>query len=232
VRTVIFDWGGTLTPWRDVDQLAGWRTYADVLHAGDTGRAAELAAALLAADVEHWGRVHTEHRAFTLAQVLARAGAPADESALRAYREFWDPATITDPQALPVLTELRDRGLRLGVLSSTAWPKDWHEEVLRRDGVLHLFDACTWSSDLPWTKPHPEAFRTAMAATGETDPAECVYIGDRLFDDVSGAKSAGMRAILFGASDIPPEQQVATTAEPDAVVPTLAELPAALDRLG
>ncbi len=32
IDAVIFDWGGTLTPWHAIDQLQGWRSYADVLH--------------------------------------------------------------------------------------------------------------------------------------------------------------------------------------------------------
>jgi FMN phosphatase YigB (HAD superfamily) len=28
IDAVIFDWGGTLTPWKTMDFRAGWRTYA------------------------------------------------------------------------------------------------------------------------------------------------------------------------------------------------------------
>jgi HAD superfamily hydrolase (TIGR01509 family) len=228
VEAVIFDWGGTLTPWRTMDFGAGWRAYCDVLHADDPGRAAELAAALVAADTARWAAVRDERRAFTLAQVLADAAADHHEGALDAYREFWVQATHTDPEAAPMLTALRGRGLRLGVLSSTAWPATWHEEWLRRDGVLDHFDGRVWSSDLPFTKPHPAAFHAAMAAVGATDPARCVYVGDRPYDDISGAKAVGMRAVLVPHSDIPPEQRVPVDVEPDAVVQRLADLPALL----
>jgi HAD superfamily hydrolase (TIGR01509 family) len=221
---VIFDWGGTLTPWRSVDQRAGWQAYADVLHADDPSVAATAAAALAEADAAHWATVRDESRAFTLAHVLAAAGAGHDEAAWLAFRRHWEPATLTDPQAEPVLRGLRERGLRTGVLSSTAWPRDWHEEVLRRDGVLDLLDGCVWSSDLEWTKPHPDAFRAAMAAVGETDPAECVFVGDRPYDDITGAKRVGMRAVLIPHSDIPPAEQVPTDVHPDAVIQQLADL--------
>jgi len=61
--------------------------------------------------------------------------------------------------------------------------------LLRRDGALDCFDACVWTSDLEWTKPNPAAFKAAMAAVGVDDPSRCVYVGDRLFDDVSGGQS-------------------------------------------
>ena len=230
MRAVIFDWGGTLTPWRNMRHLDGWRGYADALHPGDAARATEVAAALLAAEDAAWQRARVEHTAFTIAQVLAAAEVPAHDAGFAAFRAFWDPVTYTDPEVAPLLTELRGRGLRTGVLSSTSWPADWHEDVLRRDGVLDLFHGRVWSSDLTHTKPHLVAFRAAMAAVGVTDPADCVYVGDRLYDDISGAQAAGMRAVLVPHSDIPPEQLVEVDATPDAVVQRLSELPAVLDQ--
>lgn len=224
VRAVIFDWGGTLTPWRPGDHHAGWRAYTDVLYPDHPTRSAELAIALVTAENAAWERVRDQRRAFTLAQVLAAAGVPADEAALRAFRTFWEPWTYTDPEAVPLLGQLRQRGLRTAVLSSTGWPADWHEDVLRRDGVLDSFDACVWSCELEWTKPHPEAFRAAMAAIDVDDPADCVYVGDRPYDDISGAKAVGMRAVFVPHSDIPEHQRVPVDARPDAVINRLSDL--------
>jgi putative hydrolase of the HAD superfamily len=229
MRAVIFDWGGTLTPWRTVDPVAAWRAYADVVHPGDTVGAAQLAEAIRVAEEAAWIRVRDEHRAFTIAQVLEAAGAPAVEAAFVAYRASWEHATYTDPEVAPLIKTLRDKGLRTGVLSSTAWPGGWHEEMLRRDGVLDLFDAVVWSSDLEYTKPHRAAFLAAMAAVDIDDPADCVYVGDRLYDDVSGAKAIGMRAVHIPNSDIPEYQLVPVDVEPDAVVRKLSELPAVLE---
>jgi putative hydrolase of the HAD superfamily len=63
-----------------------------------------------------------------------------------------------------------------------------------------------------------------MDAVGVDDPARCVYVGDRLYDDVHGAKSAGMRAIHVPHSTIPDSQRGHTEGEPDAVVVRLAEI--------
>jgi FMN hydrolase / 5-amino-6-(5-phospho-D-ribitylamino)uracil phosphatase len=229
IDAVIFDWGGTLVPWRTLDPHDGWRAYAEVAHADDADRAATLAAALLAAENTRWAQVRDSHDAFTVAQVLADAAADPHDDALDAYREFWVQVTRTDPEAVPMLTTLRGRGLRLGVLSSTSWPAAWHEDWLRRDGVLHLVDACVWSSDLPFTKPHPRAFLTAMEAVGADDPGRCVYVGDRPYDDISGAKAAGMRAVLVPHSDIPAAQRVPVDVQPDGVIQRLSELPGLLD---
>jgi putative hydrolase of the HAD superfamily len=61
---------------------------------------------------------------------------------------------------------------------------------------------------------------------GMTDPAECVFVGDRPYDDVHGAKSAGMRAVLVPNSDVP----AFAGAQPDAVISRLADLLDHLDR--
>ena len=102
--------------------------------------------------------------------------------------------------------------------------------VLRRDGVLDLIDGDVYTSEIPWTKPSPLAFQAAMEAVGASDPARCVYVGDRLFDDVWGARNAGLRAVHVPFSDIPPAQVGHTEGEPDAVVHRLSELPGVLAR--
>jgi putative hydrolase of the HAD superfamily len=173
--------------------------------------------------------VRAEGRAFTLAHVLAAVGVPEDEAALLAFRTVWEPATYTDAATVPLVTALRERGLRTGVLSSTAWPGAWHEHFLRRDGALDCFDACVWSSDLPWTKPNPQAFLAAMAAVGADDPSRCVYVGDRMFDDVTGAKAVGMRAVFVPHSQVPPDQIGPVVGEPDAVIDSLADLLPVID---
>ena len=40
-----------------------------------------------------------------------------------------------------------------------------------RDEVLHLLDGAVYTSEVPWTKPSPEAFLAAMRAVG-VDRAE------------------------------------------------------------
>ena len=82
-----------------------------------------------------------------------------------------------------------------------------------------------WSSDLEWTKPHPTAFLAAMDAVGVDDPGACVYVGDRPYDDISGAKAVGMRAVFVPHSTIPVVQQVPVDVHPDAVLQRLTDLP-------
>ena len=90
--------------------------------------------------------------------------------------------------------------------------------------MLHLIDGDVYTSEIPWTKPSRRAFGAAMAAVGAADPARCVYVGDRLFDDIWGAHNAGMRAVHVPHSAIPRDQVGHTEGEPDAVVHRISEV--------
>ena len=147
---------------------------------------------------------------------------------MAAYREFWEPHTFTDDQVKPLFEGLRERGVRVGVLSNTIWSRDYHRAVFERDGVLDLIDADIYSSELAWTKPHPEAFRASAAALG-VEPREAVYVGDRPFEDIHGSQLAGMRAIWVPHSDIPAGQQVPVDATPDAIAHELLDILEILD---
>jgi putative hydrolase of the HAD superfamily len=182
------------------------------------------AAALRAAGDVVWGRSRDHHTSATLADIFSEAGLSHDESLLTAYREFWEPHTLTDEDVLPLFSRLKVDGLRIGVLSNTVWPRDWHEGYFRRDGVLEMIDGAVYTSEIPWTKPAPEAFHAAMHAVGVSDPARCVFVGDRLFDDIWGAANAGMRTIHVPHSDIPVSQVGHSEGRPDAVAERLAHV--------
>jgi putative hydrolase of the HAD superfamily len=223
VRAVIFDWGGTLTPWHAIDPEELWRAVCERHY--PAADAAVLAAAAQLAEAELWRQSGSTQRSATLDAVFAQAGVTASADFLASYYRAWDPHTFTDPDVAPLLRELRRRGIKVGVLSNTMWPRAAHEQIFIRDEVLDLIDGAVYSSEIPWVKPHPEAFRAAMRAVGVTHPADCVFVGDRPYDDVHGAKSVGMRAVLVPNSDVPAFE----AAEPDAVISRLSELLGHLD---
>jgi putative hydrolase of the HAD superfamily len=223
VRAVIFDWGGTLTPWHGIDHDALWLAVCSRHY--PPAEAAGVAAALRASEAEHWASCERSHRSATLDAVFARAGVTPSDGFLASYFSAWDPHTFTDPDAPPLLRELRGRGVKVGVLSNTMWPRAAHERIFARDGVLELIDGAVYTSEIPWVKPHPEAFRAAMRAVGVLDAGSCVFVGDRPIDDVYGATGVGMRAVLIPNSDVPGFDG----AVPDAVISRLAELPRYLD---
>ena len=237
LKAVIFDWGGTLTPWHTVDLPQQWRVFAREVHGlpvedpampvDDLAEADSLALRIHAAEEKAWSRGRQTHESASIEAILAEAGVdPEDDRhllALAAYRRFWEPHTHTDPQVRPLWEGLRDRGLKVGVLSNTIWTRAYHREVFQRDGVLDLIDGDVYSSEIHVVKPHPEAFLAACTAVG-VDPGSAAYVGDRLFEDVHGPQQVGMRAIWVPHSDIPVSQQVAVDVTPDAVAHELLDI--------
>jgi putative hydrolase of the HAD superfamily len=227
---VVFDWGGTLTPIPEVDPLQVWESAARLL-APD--RAAALAGALARAQEEVWSSTVESGRSARVAEIVAAAmtaaGLPAaaDEgvaAAVSAYLGEWVPHSAARHDAATVLLALRDRGYRIGLLSNTHWPAQWHDERLVADGLADLLDARVYTSDLDYRKPHPAAFTAVLSRLG-IEPQRAVFVGDRLHDDVFGAQATGMRAIW-----IRNRAWESWDVEPDAVVDELGEVVGVIDR--
>ncbi|MGB7449023.1 MAG: HAD family hydrolase [Ornithinimicrobium sp.] len=229
---VIFDWGGTLTPWHTVDVREIWhRTFADPTHPQDPGAAQALAQTLGDVDAMLWERGRREHRSSTFEEVLAMTSEHTGlerslldtERNRRAYEQAWEPHTWTDPMVFGLWTWLREQGIAVGVLSNTIWSRQYHRDLFDRDGVLHLIDGDVYSSEIEWVKPHAEAFRAAATAV-DTPPGACVYVGDRLYEDVWGPQQLGMRTIHIPHSVLPAEQTVDVDVRPHAVAHSIAEV--------
>lgn len=233
MEAVVFDWGGTLTAGSTIVNFEledVWRVSARHL-APD--REAELTAALFAAERRFWENTLTSLESGTLADLLAAASQEVGldvtdavlEEAATHHLDAWTPHIGHDPDAAPVLQALKARGLRTALLSNTHWPRAFHEHFLERDGLVGLLDARLYSSELRYMKPHPSAFVAAMEEVGVTDPSRAVFVGDRPYDDISGAQGVGMRTVLRASPHVPPFEVV-----PDAVIDDLSGLLAAIDR--
>lgn len=225
VDAVIFDWGGTLTPWHDIDLVQQWSAYATAYDPADS----MLAARLADAEVSLWREQQASRGANgtgTLEHVFTACGVDTSDSrhglALAAYLQAWDQHTLADPDARPLMEALREAGLRIGVLSNTLWPRWHHEAVFSRDGLTPFIDAAVYSSEIPVAKPHAEAFLAAVQAVGSA-VSRTVFVGDRPWDDVHGAQEVGMRAILIPHSRLG-DQAVDVEVTPDAVATRLADV--------
>jgi putative hydrolase of the HAD superfamily len=219
-RAVVFDWGGTITPWHDIDLVAQWYAYAEVY---DPEHAGALARRLAAAEERRWQVQRESHGATTagaLEQLFLDEGIDTSSAlhlrALAGYLDFWAPHTCAHPQVPALLTALRERGWAIGVLSNTMWPRAHHEEVFERDDLTALIDAALFTSEMPVAKPHAQAFEAILAVLGST-PEDSVFVGDRIWDDIAGAQRAGMRTIWIPHSRVPEEQVPDASARPDAV---------------
>jgi putative hydrolase of the HAD superfamily len=116
--------------------------------------------------------------------------------------------------ALPVLAELRGRGLRLGLVSNTSRNLD----AFIRHFALDV-DAWLSSGTHGKVKPSPSIFRAALDLLG-VEAEAAVMVGDSIGDDVDGARAVGMRAFLVDREGRFPGR--------DDTLPDLLALPAAL----
>lgn len=232
LKAVVFDWGGTLTPWHDIDLMAQWYAYSEVYDPAD---AAALARRLADREVDRWARQRDSQGAIStgaLDSLFLDEGIDINGArhlrALGNYLDFWAPHTIADPQARPLLEGLRARSLKVGILSNTMWPRQHHQEVFERDDLDELIDAAVYTSEMPVAKPHADAFHAIATALGVTT-AQCVFVGDRLWDDIQGAQAVGMRAIWIPHSTIPHDQIPDSSSVPDATAHELLEILALVD---
>lgn len=106
----------------------------------------------------------------------------------------------TFPDVLPALRELRDRGLRLVVVSN--WDCSL-PEWLDRAGIGELVDGAVSSAVVGEAKPAPAVFEAGLRLAG-CDAAEALFVGDSVENDVLGARAAGLRAVLVQRVGDPP----------------------------
>jgi putative hydrolase of the HAD superfamily len=240
LEAVVFDWGGTLTDWALVDLADMWRLAARHIN---RAREQEIVERLVEVEKDCWLQVERTHRSARLTDVLSAATRALHidvteavlEEAATHHLDSWTQHIQHDDDARGVLQELRSRGLKIGLLSNTLWPRAWHERFLERDGLLTLIDARVYTSDLAYSKPHPQAFAAALAAVSVDEPAHAMFVGDRPYDDISGAKRVGMMAVLRRnpelSNEIAGARANGISVEPDAVIDHLRELVAVIDGL-
>ena len=132
--------------------------------------------------------------AFTERVVIGMGGAPPASRALAVeITHGWERHEYFElyEDTLPVLAELRDAGLRVGLVSNSA--RDVH--AFARHHRLEI-DAGITSFSHGKTKPHASIFRAVLDLL-EVSPEAAAMVGDTVEDDIDGARALGMRAILL-----------------------------------
>jgi FMN phosphatase YigB (HAD superfamily) len=127
------------------------------------------------------------------------------------------------PGVEDVLSELKQRDYRLGVISNSMSSLDipGFLEVNNWNGY---FETVILSAKTKIRKPAPEPF-LAAAQTLNVEPAHCAYLGNRVMKDISGCKRAGYGlAIMILTTRGQPEDKESKIIEPDLVIQSLDEL--------
>lgn len=175
-------------------------------------------------------RVQIEH----FLEALGLDPATFDEPSLAALEEVYANAAIdvlpsVVPGAHDVLTELRGRGFRIGLISNTGRTPGYAlREILDRLGLATSIDAMVFSNEHGACKPQPSIFETLRDALG-VDYEEMMFVGDNLYVDVHGAQRLGITAVHFdppvrGTAIAPPFEH-GLDIVPHATIRDLRELP-------
>ena len=225
IRAVVFDLFGTLVyefPRSDWDSwldtaAAVLEADRDAFHSAWTATAVERQTGRLG-DIEE-----------NLRTVAARAGAWPSESqvteAIEARTEMYRKWFVPRTGAEEVLARLRADGYPLGLVSMCApdTPGIWRSSPLAGTVDVEVF-----SSEVALRKPDAAIYLRACEGLG-VDPADCLYVGDGSYRELSGAAAAGMRSVLISDPDVSTEM---LHPDPDdwsgETIASLLELPALL----
>jgi putative hydrolase of the HAD superfamily len=100
-------------------------------------------------------------------------------------------------QVLPGVPEglraFRELGLRLVVVSNSDGSA---ERGLEEAGLRAFFDDVLDSAVVGYEKPDPRIFEHALERSG-AEPERAVHVGDLFHADVTGARAAGIHAVLL-----------------------------------
>lgn len=197
IRAVVFDFYGTLTPQRTTDdQLVARTEQAEALGVDVERFDAELTATVRERFAGAGGDLPG-----SLAWVAARLGVTVPPDVLEraaavrltTERRFGQPR----PDAVAVLTAVRERGLRVGLISdcSAELPRYFAELP-----IAALVDVAVFSFVTGHTKPAPDNYLACCEGLG-VDPSECLYVGDGGSNELAGARAVGMRAVHLAVAE-------------------------------
>lgn len=188
VRAVVFDLWNTLAAWPDELSQDFRRRWSSRI-----GRSLEeIDAAWYASgayELRESGPI-----AVALRSVCAALDADADVDELVRWRvELARQAVVPDEDVVETLSELRERGLRVGLISNCT------EDVAlvwADSRFAPLFDAAVLSATAGCMKPNRRIYQRACEELG-VEPAECLFVGDGANDELRGARDVGMTPVLI-----------------------------------
>ncbi len=198
IKAVFFDAGGTLIH-LDAPRICDLLSEELGITASLEGfqRAQSMAMQRVAALVaEGAGSTENLKREF-YSTLLPRMGvrsdlAPAIDCVLKLAQSemLW---RRTEAGAARALERLKERGLRLAVVSNS---DGRIESAFHQAGLFDYFDFFIDSFLVGVEKPDPRIFRIALERAG-VEATEAIYVGDLYSVDVAGAREAGLAAVLY-----------------------------------
>jgi putative hydrolase of the HAD superfamily len=203
LAAVLFDWGDTLMEFRYDEELmdAAFRAGLAALDRDDLAPADEIRAHFR----EHFeplfwvpGTVEEIEYPGMIRDALAHFGVEVSDEELGRFLEAehaaWQPARVLGDTTHALLEALRERGLKLGLVSNAFDPGWLLHRDLEQMGLAERLDFAVFSSELGVRKPDPRIFERALESLG-VEPGRALFVGDRLYEDIRGAGELGMTTV-------------------------------------
>jgi len=133
--------------------------------------------------------------------LLEEANLSLDNDEFRNFvKEYNEIAVEVNPylnsEAPEILRYLKERGIKVGVITNTSFSGDSLIKMLEKLGIAKYIDVLVSSCDVEALKPDEKIFRVTLSQLGEK-AGNAMHIGDNYDDDVLGAKRVGMHAALY-----------------------------------
>ncbi|HXO16912.1 MAG TPA: HAD family hydrolase [Candidatus Dormibacteraeota bacterium] len=174
-----------------------------------------LKAAYIAEAEGFWHRLSADDLKVKLASIrasmwqtaLESVGAGADPELARISAERYNAYRVKYftlfPGAIELLRSLRERGMKLGIVTNGL--SETHREKIALLRISEYFDAIFLSDEVGMVKPDPLLFAHACRTLGGA-PARSAMVGDRYDRDIRGALEAGLYTIWLNVRDenLPP----------------------------
>jgi HAD superfamily hydrolase (TIGR01509 family) len=233
VRAVLFDYGHTLVNFSPAEEnlLACYEEVRREILAEIVEEAPQAAKLVDGISRRVQRLVHESYERRDLEEIdivehfadaLAGLGLGLDEGIPYSIAEREHRALMGSLEMLPgnraVLRQLKDWNLELGLISNAHFLPKLMREDMDRLGIAEFMEAMVFSAEVKLRKPHPGIFLHLLR---ELDilPEQAVFVGDRVRDDIGGAKALGMGAVL--TREFRQETLDGHEILPDAIIDTL-----------
>jgi len=99
--------------------------------------------------------------------------------------------------ALPTLKYLKEEGYKLGLVTDTDGTLGIKAKRISKSSILRLFDVVVIAGEeTKKVKPDPSSYMLALRKL-RLKPPDAVYVGDKPFTDIKGAKALGIITVLI-----------------------------------
>jgi putative hydrolase of the HAD superfamily len=118
---------------------------------------------------------------------------------LHRFREIYFDALHANKPMLELMRELRDRGLRMAILTNNV--REWEELWRSKLPLDEIFEVIVDSGWVGMRKPQHEIYQLTVERLGDgLEPAECLFVDDNELN-VEAARELGMTAVQFHSNE-------------------------------